>query len=589
MPKRQAHINLMKGNQFQRYYSDSKRLEWKAKYFQFSRFAKMLKQPEPVNINVFEKEVFDEINRVSRFFMNTLKTNAITELDHVYTDSSEEEDEDTPLLPSTLKHEQLHHYHRVGINEQLSRDGFKEAYVFLENIKEFCRLNYHAITFLCDCMKEGGLDSDRVRKAVEESDMTTNLLFVDSLIAQLELVYTKKFTNGNRKEMKRDLSKAPRFFTLNGFKLGVVIGFLIVMLIILYPLVVTSHNFTHLSHFADVFPIFRFLFSVNLLIWLWGGIVFFCIKNNIPYVSVLELDQSKTLSPSSLFKLAGTMSCCVCFAFYFYTSGVQKDLFSLDEAPAYFGLKFYYYPPIAFILFFIVLLLPFRFFHRSTRMWILLVILQCMGSPFTTVAFKHNFIADVLTSLSKPLIDLRYSICFVSTGMYNDIDNAYMCNSQSRVAAIMAMSPYVIRFFQCLRKFYDERHDKSHLVNAGKYMTSTIAVFLSFFASHSFFWFIFTLGAAIYCFFWDVRKDWGLLEENVRYALRKKLYFPFYVYYLVIFLDACGRFCWVVSLIPNAFGVDNEYIVLVFCLIEIFRRSVWAIFRICYAFDQKHD
>lgn len=87
--------------------------------------------------------------------------------------------------------------------------------------------------------------------------------------------------------------------------------------------------------------------------------------------------------------------------------------------------------------------------------------------------FRHFFLADILTSLVKPIVDVRYCICYflVTKSWLNDEDQGcFTSESESSliIDLVITMLPYWFRFAQCFKKFYETRL-KVQLLNALKY------------------------------------------------------------------------------------------------------------------------
>lgn len=133
----------------------------------------------------------------------------------------------------------------------------------------------------------------------------------------------------------------------------------------------------------------------------------------------------------------------------------------------------------SFFLFILLLILwvnPFRCCYRSIRFELLRTLAHIVIAPFGKVEFRHFFMADILTSLVKPLVDIRYCFCyFILTSCWlRDADNGCFSSENRSLQItdlIITMLPYWFRFAQCLNKFHYTRLTP-HLINAGKYFFS---------------------------------------------------------------------------------------------------------------------
>jgi hypothetical protein len=121
-------------------------------------------------------------------------------------------------------------------------------------------------------------------------------------------------------------------------------------------------------------------------------------------------------------------------------------------------------------VFFAICVLPLHCFYSRARLEIAKTLGHIVISPFGEVRFRHFFLADVITSMVKPLQDIGYITCFFNSsdwedGTYPDYDN---CSYLWSYAHTISFFPYWFRFMQCFNK-YQETKLKAHLVNAGKY------------------------------------------------------------------------------------------------------------------------
>ena len=79
-------------------------------------------------------------------------------------------------------------------------------------------------------------------------------------------------------------------------------------------------------------------------------------------------------------------------------------------------------------------------------------IFQIFIAPFGTVRFRDFFLADVITSMGQPLVDLGIAMAYFSQGHWASRDPSV--SKPVVYLAIVAYLPYWWRFMQCLNKFY---------------------------------------------------------------------------------------------------------------------------------------
>ena len=76
------------------------------------------------------------------------------------------------------------------------------------------------------------------------------------------------------------------------------------------------------------------------------------------------------------------------------------------------GLQLSIFGLLLFLGFFLGLISPVSCCYKNARYAMLKTLGHGIIAPFGLVRFRHFFLADVLTSLVKPLVDVRYCFCF---------------------------------------------------------------------------------------------------------------------------------------------------------------------------------
>ena len=67
-----------------------------------------------------------------------------------------------------------------------------------------------------------------------------------------------------------------------------------------------------------------------------------------------------------------------------------------------------------------ILLMPFNMFYRHFRFELIYSFYQTIISPFGYVRFKDFFLGDILTSMTKPLIDVAFIQCYFFTDAWKN-------------------------------------------------------------------------------------------------------------------------------------------------------------------------
>jgi len=157
--------------------------------------------------------------------------------------------------------------------------------------------------------------------------------------------------------------------------------------------------------------------------------------------------------------------------------------------------------------------------------------------------------------------------------------------------------PFWWRFMQCL-KVYSTTFEVKNLWNALKYSTAFPLVYAGYLRRHEpseFHDHCFIAAAVVqstYCLIWDIHMDWGLFNPHPRghaccgakpvslFRIRDPLLITQSkaVYLSLCIFDFCLRFIWALSIFGGLPGRGGA--MFFFEVVEICRRTVWAIFRI---------
>lgn len=210
------------------------------------------------------------------------------------------------------------------------------------------------------------------------------------------------------------------------------------------------------------------------------------------------------------------------------------------------------------------------------------------------VSFAENVLADVLTSLGRPLKDVAYTGCYFRH-WHTDQDREVrrICKNSAWTGCtvqILLLLPLFFRIAQCYRRMRDTPEKFRHGLNCGKYVFAVLVSLLtsvgkpprgltSFQLSV-----IQTLGyflATVYAATWDLVVDFGLLGFKSRRCL-----FPGFSYIAVAILDVYLRSTWLLTYQPDcrayvgASTFNKECFAFLISSLELIRRGLWATIRI---------
>ena len=290
-------------------------------------------------------------------------------------------------------------------------------------------------------------------------------------------------------------------------------------------------------------------------------------------------------------------------------------------------------PPKILPLFFITPLIIRSIMPPRQRRRFYKTILQGTAfSIFKQVRFRDAFVADCITSMVRPIVDLVYMLAYyfiawfgLFSGKY-DLDKAGYILSKSMlmhglILPLLSILPLFVKFLQTLRQAYDTGKRWPYLGNAFKYFTAGLVILygMTHAAEDRSSWWRYSFAiATLYQIIWDSFIDWELLVfapgepfqrrgssllvhlcRKLKYRwdqirLRpKRLFEEDSFYWKAFVVNAALRFCWMAGFIPayrvsitdgstQVTFVDKAHgwsFVLIASL-EILRLTLWGIIKL---------
>lgn len=342
------------------------------------------------------------------------------------------------------------------------------------------------------------------------------------------------------------------------------------------------------AHVELFYIYFQPLLPVLTMLWLWGINVRYFERQGVRYdVCFSSKDQRFLLNSREIFQSAGLMTTVVLTSAALFCA---HCMLQQDKAAAL-------HPPLMYACVVALLLLPWDAAFKDTRMFFSATLFR-VATPYREMSWADFLLADILTSLAKPLSDCERALCHLLSGpvmLPHSTDE--MCGSSSWIIPAGLSLPYAWRLCQCIRTWRDTGNT-AQLLNALKYSTAFPVIILSAVnfqvtdESWNRFWKPLWLLAAFlnsaYSYYWDVERDWDIQyfssapDQNWRSlrkpVLRDKLQYwqGFYIYLMITNLAL--RLAWTYKLSPHL--RQNLLTVLIFTLFEVFRRFQWIFVRI---------
>ncbi len=333
---------------------------------------------------------------------------------------------------------------------------------------------------------------------------------------------------------------------------------------------INSSILTFFSSFSFVFLLILCLMGLSLNIAI---LRYF----RINYIFIFEIEPKSRLGFNELFKSA------------LFILSIWLLLLILMYSSINFGLfdhKYFIFSLILILFITFYILWPFHCFYFTFRKALIITLLKNIfpiGSQ--SVRFRDFIFGDTLTSLTRPLSSLVLSICLLGCQSCREENKMGICNRNILPAFIITLLPYIFRFNQCLNRWYYTRMKWPHMFNAIKYASGIANTAMSWcYAMNKDLFVEFLVIGTIansYMLFWDIYVDWNLGRlSSKNFFLRDNIVYPKSMYYFAIVTDSVLRFTWLTSIPGWDFGLHDEIKIFILSILEVYRRTQWALFRI---------
>ncbi|CDR93972.1 EXS family protein, putative [Babesia bigemina] len=334
---------------------------------------------------------------------------------------------------------------------------------------------------------------------------------------------------------------------------------------------------------------FRFFFVVSLIWFGFGWCQNYLESYGVNYQFQFGISSNYSATEKDYYLMGAlqTLSCLMLFVFFLLDC-------KLHVVPTHHMYCFY---PVLLILSHVVTVTwPNRNLKLKLRKRLFICLLRVVGAPFGAgdkVTLSDSIIADVLTSLTRPLRDLVCMITYFAIGVTSD-HKVVSPVVQNWIVPFVMCYPYVIRFSQCLRRYINEKR-LLHIGNMMKYVSGMLCVVVSsidwvaIFQMRAWVRYLVVIScyviATLYQCWWDYVVDWGLnIGWNIFRTRQNRMMYRRNAYYMAVVFNMLCRCTWALTTIPFTIlhdkDLSSDIIFLIVSVIEIVRRVVWVTFRL---------
>jgi hypothetical protein len=183
-------------------------------------------------------------------------------------------------------------------------------------------------------------------------------------------------------------------------------------------------------------------------------------RSKVNYIYIFEVDPRNKMNEFHFYKISSALLALLSLALLCELLSAKGYLLSAPASSAHW--------PTLFLLSLLAFLLlnPLHFWFRTFRFELLGALRNTVLAPFCPVRFKDFFLGDVLTSLTKPLSDSLFLVCFFAQ------TRSVECRPSSGALLAVSLLPFHFRLWQCVYKYRETGLWFPNLVNAGKYLAS---------------------------------------------------------------------------------------------------------------------
>ncbi|CDY33781.1 BnaA09g45870D [Brassica napus] len=472
--------------------------------------------------------------------------------------------------------------------EEKLRHAFIVFYQKLRLLKSYSFLNVLAfLKVLKKYDKITSRDATKHYMKMVDSSYLGSSDDVVRLMERVEATFIKHFANANRtKGMSILRPKAKRERHRITFATGFSAGCVFSLIVALVAIIRTRNLLQgdgQKQYMNTMFPLYSLFGFIVLHIIMYAANIYYWRRYKVNYSFIFGFKQGTELGYRQVLLVGFTIGVfallCVLANLDMEADPKTKGYQTLTEL----------LPLFLLIAMFVVLVLPFNFFYRSSRYFFLACVFRCLAAPLYKVTLPDFFLADQFTSQVQALRSIEFYVCYYGWGDFRHRKNTCNTSLYNSFLFIVAVLPYVSRLLQCLRRLFEEKNPEQGY-NGIKYLLTIVAVCLR--TAYSFHkgniaWrmvaAISSAAAAIFSTYWDFVHDWGLLNRTSKNRwLRDKLIIPQKkVYFIAMILNVLLRFAWIQTVLDFNFSfMHRQTMVTTVASLEIIRRGIWSFFRL---------
>lgn len=370
-----------------------------------------------------------------------------------------------------------------------------------------------------------------------------------------------------------------RISGINFFMFGMFFGFLTIITILCYCI----GSFFELDidsdrEFSRIFPCFRGQLVIAIFMWTNSLNIYLFKKLRINYRQVLKFSSHYSTFVAVMTRSAIFTTVTMLGILYYIL--LRTKIIKMFEFIHWIPKT--YSPLIGWFLVLGYLICPFhQLMNYKGRNWAYRLLMESINEfkpEIPNIMFLGN-----LCSMSSVIRDFLYTICYYINLDSLNQDN-WGCQPNSTLINIISLFPPQILMMCVVMKFSKDVYDLYYqIINLLRFVFTYITIILSYFVKDNsnikFYWIIASTWTNLFAFYWDLKINYGFLKSGSKnLLLRDKLAIKsIWKYYFFLLIDFALRFLWILTISPDIvfMFIRPEFLLLVFYILEICRRSIW--------------
>lgn len=463
---------------------------------------------------------------------------------------------------------------------------FIEFYQKLRHLKHFSYMNLSALSkILKKYEKITSRKAARSYLKMVDNSYLGSSEEVTNLLDRVETTFIKHFSQSNRREGMKILRpkhkrEKHRITFTSGFFSGCSIALLVAVILLRDDRKLIDKD-EGTSYLDKIVPLYSFYAYIVLHMLLYAANIYFWRHYKINYAFIFGFKQGTELGYREVFLLSNGLAMLVLAALLMHLH--------MNSRTEIYGTRIEYVPLGLIMVLLFITFCPFNIIYRSSRLFLIKCVFRCICAPLYKVTLPDFFLADQLTSQVEAIRSLEYYICYYTWIKSSHGHNSCQSHNVYNIFYfILAIIPYWFRFFQCVRRLFEEK-DQAQAYNGLRYFLTILAVVIktSYVLRKSLTWEVLvilsSLITTVFNTYWDIVVDWGLLRRKSKNKfLRDKLILHHKsVYFTAMVLDVLLRFAWLQLVLRfNMRSLRGSTISSIFACLEVIRRGMWNFFRL---------